>query len=147
MLRRDRRRLDIAGNSQLSRIKTEQAILNFFDWDQLGNRLSVFRDNEFCLPCLHFIHNCQALSFECSRRDRFQEHLTMVIIPWSHSPVCGNQGSDTNALNVRSALQGSLHTLCSLIDEPEKGLVRLLGVLVLFISAMRFGDGYSPGCE
>ena len=85
MLRRDRRRLDIAGDSQLSRIKTEQAILNFFDWDQLGNRLSVLRDNELCLPCLHFIHNCQALSFERSRRDRFQEsHLTMVIIPWSY---------------------------------------------------------------
>ena len=49
MLRRDRRRLDIAGDSQLSRIKTEQAILNFFDRDHLGNRLSVFRDNEFCL--------------------------------------------------------------------------------------------------
>jgi hypothetical protein len=85
MLRRDRRRLDIAADSQLSRIKTEQAILNFFDWDQLGNGLSVFRDNELCLPGLHFIHNCQALGFERSRRDRFQEwHLTMVMIPWSH---------------------------------------------------------------
>ncbi len=73
MLRRDRRGLDIAGDSQLSRIKTEQAILNFFDWDQLGNGLSVFCDNEFCLPGLHFIHNCQALSFERSRRDRFQK--------------------------------------------------------------------------
>jgi hypothetical protein len=72
MLSRDRRRLDITGDSQLSRIKTEQAVLNFLDWDQLGNRLSVLRDNEFCLPGLHFIHNCQALSFERSRRDRFQ---------------------------------------------------------------------------
>ena len=85
MLRRNRRRLDIAGDSQLSRIKTEQAILNFFDWHDLGNGFSVFRDNEFCLPGLHFIHNCQALRFELSRSDRFQEsHLTMVIVPWSH---------------------------------------------------------------
>jgi hypothetical protein len=73
MLGRDRRRLDIAGDRQLSRIKTEQAILNFFDWDQLGNRLSILRDNELCLPGLHFIHDCQALSFERARRDRFQE--------------------------------------------------------------------------
>ena len=73
MLRRDRRSLDIAGNSQLSRIKTEQAILNLFDRDHLSNRLSVFRDNKFCLSRLHFIHNCQALSFELSRRDCFQE--------------------------------------------------------------------------
>ena len=71
MPRRDQKRFDIAGDSQLSRIKTEQAILNFFDWDQLGNRLSVFRDNEFCLPGLT-LHNCQALGFERSRRDRFQ---------------------------------------------------------------------------
>ena len=85
MLRWDRGGLDIAGDSQLSRIKTEQAILNFFDRDQLGNRLSVFRDNEFRLPGLHFIHNCQALGFERSRRDRFQEwRLTMVILPWSY---------------------------------------------------------------
>ena len=96
MLRRDRRRLDIAGDRQLSRIKTEQAILNFFDWDQLGNRLSVFRDNEFCLPGLHFIHNCQALSFERSRRDRFQEwHLTMVIIPWSQLSGAESTGLST----------------------------------------------------
>jgi len=89
---RDRRSLDIAGDSQLSRIKTEQAILNLFDRDHLGNRLSVFRDNEFCLSGLHFIHNCQTLRFELSRRDCFQEwHLTMVIIPWSNSfKVCGN---------------------------------------------------------
>jgi hypothetical protein len=53
MLRRDRRSLDIAGNIQLSRIKTEQTILNLFDRDYLGNRLSVFRDNEFCLSGLH----------------------------------------------------------------------------------------------
>jgi hypothetical protein len=39
----------------------------------LGNRLSVFRDNEFCLSGLHFIHDCQALGFELSRRDCFQE--------------------------------------------------------------------------
>src|SRR5271168_2686498 len=53
MLRRDRRSLDIAGNSQFSRIKTEQAILNLFDRDHLGNRLSVFRDNgkrKACCP-------------------------------------------------------------------------------------------------
>ena len=87
MFRRDRGRLDIAGDGQLSRIKPEQAILNFFDGDQLGNRLSILRDNEFCLPCLHFIHNCQALGFERSRRNRFQEQfLTMVIIPWSYRP-------------------------------------------------------------
>jgi hypothetical protein len=80
MLRRDRRRLDIPGDSQLSRIKTEQAVFNLFNWDQLGNRVSVFRDNEFCLLGLHFIHKCQALSFELSRRDRFHKrYLTMVI--------------------------------------------------------------------
>jgi hypothetical protein len=89
---RDRRSLDIAGDSQLSRIKTEQAILNLFDRDHLGNRLSVFRDNEFCLSGLHFIHNCQTLGFELSCRDCFQEyHLTMVIVPWSHIlKECGN---------------------------------------------------------
>jgi hypothetical protein len=38
MLRRYRRSLDIAGDRQLSRIKTEQAILNLFDRDHLGNR-------------------------------------------------------------------------------------------------------------
>ena len=79
MLRRDRRSLDIAGDSQLSPIKTEQAILNFFDRDHLSNRLSVFRDNEFCLPSLHFIHNRQALSFELPRRDCFQNSTS----PWS----------------------------------------------------------------
>ena len=100
---RDRRSLDIAGDSQLSRIKTEQAILNLFDRDHLGNRLSVFRDNEFCLSGLHFIHNCQTLRFELSRRDCFQEwHLTMVIIPWSHSSkVCGNYGRAPNSRTAR----------------------------------------------
>ena len=42
MLRRDRGGLDIAGDSQLSRIKTEQAILNFFDRDQSGQQAFRF---------------------------------------------------------------------------------------------------------
>jgi len=84
-LRRDRSSLDIAADSQPPRIKTEQAILSLFDRDHLGNRFSVFRDNEFCLSGLHFIHNCQALSFKLSRSNCFQGcHLTLVIIPWSH---------------------------------------------------------------
>jgi hypothetical protein len=89
---RDRRSFDIAGDSQLSLIKTEQAILNLFDRDHLGNGLSVFRDNEFCLSGLHFIHNRQTLGFELSRRDCFQEwYLTMVILPWSCVlKVCGD---------------------------------------------------------
>ena len=73
MLRQDRRGFDIAGDRQLSLIKTEQAILNFFDWNQLGNRLSVFCDNDCCLPGLHLIHNCQAFSFERSRGDLLQD--------------------------------------------------------------------------
>jgi len=90
MLGRNRRSLDIAGDRQLSLIKAEQAILNFVHRDHLGDRLSVFRDNEFRFPGLYFVHNCQALRFERSRRDRFQEsHLTMVIIPWSYFLALG----------------------------------------------------------
>jgi hypothetical protein len=129
---RDRRSLDIAGDSQLSRIKTEQAILNLFDRDHLGNRLSVFRDNEFCLSGLHFIHNCQTLRFELSRRDCFQEwHLTMVIIPWSNSfKVCGNyaetraetrdkrrETDETTPMNRNNGAQRGLFRLCHIVPH------------------------------
>ena len=102
MLRRYRRSLDIAGDSKLSCIKTEQAILNFFDRDHLGNRLSVFRDNEFRLSGLHFIHDCQTLSFELSRRDCFKNSA----LPWSsyHGHILGISENYELPPNSRSGM-------------------------------------------